>query len=114
MRHETSCLFLRRLGFPQIDAPPPAGMRSEVVRRVAARHGLTPRDLKGYLPRNLVPVRDEAVWWLRQTRTGDACPNSYPTLAIYFGLTHHTSIMAAERRHQARMRPHSTTPMSEE
>lgn len=104
MRYPATCLFLRRLGFAEIDVLPPVpGVKGDVVKAVATRHGLTVHDLQGYLPKDRVAIRDEAIWRLRSTRTaaGD-CPNSYPSLADYFGLAHHTSIMAAERRHAAR------------
>jgi chromosomal replication initiation ATPase DnaA len=105
MRSAINCLFLRRLGFDQIDVLPPVpGVRGAVVQQVALRHGLTVHDLQGYLPKDRVAVRDEAVWRLRQTRNvSDGCPNSYPALARYFGLMDHTSILAAERRHAARI-----------
>lgn len=113
MRTATTCLFLRRLGYAEIDVLPPLpGLRVEVVREVAEKHGVTVNDLHGYLPRDRVPIRDEAIWRLRQSRGPLGCPNSYPTLATYFGLMHHTSIMAAERRHAARLQEPPRRPMS--
>lgn len=103
-------LLLSRMGVQLVAEAAPAS-RAEVISLVCRIHGLKPSDLRGPMKvgkadRKRLAARDQAIWMLRRLPDDPSIwlrKHSYPNIARYFGLEDHTSVMAAERRHEARM-----------
>jgi chromosomal replication initiation ATPase DnaA len=85
--------------------PQPVQTRAEIVREVAAKHGLTAEQLRlGGRKKKFAWPRHEAIWRMRQVRRPDgSCCYSFPQCARAVGLTDHTSAIHAERSHAERL-----------
>jgi chromosomal replication initiator protein len=73
----------------------------EVIRSVAARHGLSPDDIRGHCRRReLVSARYEAMWQLCQATRPDGRPwLSLPAIARAFDHRDHTTVLYGIRKH---------------
>ena len=103
------CLFIRRLG---VDVAPPVTMVA-ILRDTAERHRFTVRDLTRWsvaftadpTEQARTRARDEAMWRMRtlpdpkNLRTGRRL--SLHQIGEFMGC-HHTTVLAAARRHEAR------------
>jgi chromosomal replication initiation ATPase DnaA len=91
----------------------PTHTAADIIAEVASRYGVPIEAMKLRIqarkgitsPEQL--ARDEAMWRLRQERAwreGQRWRWSFPQIAAFMGLSHHTSAMIAIRRHEARLR----------
>lgn len=88
-----------RVPTPAEPPPPPTATAADIIREVAARHGLTVGEiLSPTRARRIAHPRQEAMWELRQ-RT----KLSFPQIASRVGLTDHSAAMHGFRAHAKRL-----------
>lgn len=111
------CLFMRRLGVPAVDL----SMRG-ILSMVSDRSGFTTRELMRWAcsssssaNRARLAARDEAMWLMWNGVDADGCWTghrySLSQIGEAMGGLHHTTVLAATRRHEARMRTGLHTPL---
>lgn len=81
----------------------PRSVADAVVRSVAERTGIHPRDIRSpFQNRDIVPARHEVFWTLRQITHPDGTPKySYPAMGAVFGMDH-SSVRHAVKAHAKR------------
>lgn len=72
-----------------------------IVKEVAKKHGVSPRQIRGYgRTRKVVQARQEAFW---RCRNQGSIERSYPQIGKYFGGRDHTTVIHGCNRFQERM-----------
>ena len=90
--------------YGQTFSPPtdPVAEAEELLTKVARRHGIGPRDIRGRgRMRHVAHARQEVMWRLRN----EMKPGwSLPRIARFLGNRDHTTILYGCRQHEARMK----------